>query len=117
MGRGKASKSARQHQRAIDAGRSTRGCSNTANRQRGGKKYGKGEMNTAKDEPNSGVKYGVYEGINYVIQYALIDGMIEVERICRLPTNCAAMSVKQVKEFKVKDPELAMKIAMEVFGK
>ncbi len=67
MGRGSQSKHLRAHRRAKEAGRSTRGSSQTGAVQRKGKKYKKGEINFA-DNPNDHMSV-VYNSKEYRVEY------------------------------------------------
>jgi hypothetical protein len=79
MPRGKQSKAVRVHNRACASGRSTRGSSYTAQSQRGGKKYKKGQTSqTGECEHKIQTKI-IYGGVEYHI---VLSGDLNDQLIC-----------------------------------
>jgi hypothetical protein len=81
MPRGKNAKAMRTHNRACAAGRSTRGCSMTAQTQKKGKKYAKGETSQVGECQSKIQKVVVFGGVEYQIimnlkNYCLISGQM-----------------------------------------
>ena len=117
MGRGSQSKQLRAHRRAKEAGRSTRGSSQTAGVQCRGKKYNKGEINYA-DHPADQIsvihkskEYRVEYHINQMTRQLCIDCVVDMNIL-----NNHSMRHSH-KLSVVKDPELLNGIAESLIKK
>ena len=81
MPRGVQAKALRAHNRACAAGRSTRGSSQCARSQKGGKKYKKGETSQVGECSETILKTTIYGGVEYQIIFKMTYDKIIVKGI------------------------------------
>lgn len=104
MPRGRFAKQIRNHKRAAEAGRSTRGSSQLSAAQSNGKKYKKKQM------CRSGTQMSVlHEGNVYIVYYKLENKQITIEGVVS-QKHIDRFSVNNFRNLKIRDQELLGKI-------